>query len=396
MSTDIGHWSCYTTDPARSLELFERARKRCPVALSDEHEGFYLLLNYRDVRDAMLDHKTFSSEPQVLRPMLPRKPIPALDMDPPRHQSWRQIFDQALTPDATKALEPSVRADIHRHIDAFQARGQCDIVRELTQPIPASAICRLMGIDDEPLVARVRESALAMFAAQGDPIEFGRRQQQFAQITVTEVHKRRSRPREDFLTRLAGAVVEGLPLDDDDYVVLLAAFLGAGHHSTTAGMTTLIYHVFSNPEVRDALLRDRSLVPAAVEESLRLQPPFFGFFRRTTRSTRMAGIDIYAGTDVYLSWAAANRDPKYFADPLKFRLDRTRNDHLSFGVGVHVCPGADLARMELRVLLDALLDRLPDLKVETLRPEFQFGGGDYAFIAALRVSFEPRAGGQTA
>jgi cytochrome P450 len=386
MSDDIGHWSSYSSDPESSLDIFDRARKRCPVALSDEHEGFYLLLNHRDVKNAMMDHKTFSSEPQVLRPMLPRKPIPALEMDPPRHQSWRAIFDGAMSAKTTQALEPFVRADINRHIDSFVTKGYCDIVTALTQPVPAETICRLVGIDEQ-LVPQVRETALAMFAAQGDPIEFGRRQAAFAKIAVTEVHRRRARPCNDYLTQLAGVLVEGLPLDDDDYVVLLAAFLGAGHHSTTSAMTTLIYDVYSDADVLGALLKDRGKIPAAVEESLRLRPPFYGFFRRTTKSTRVAGTDIYAGTDVYLSWAAANRDPKCFADPLKFRIDRLQNEHVSFGVGVHACPGADLARMELRVLLEELLLRLPDMHVDPEPPPYQFGGGDYAFMPSLKVTF---------
>src|ERR1700685_1925404 len=110
MGGDIRHWSCYTTPPERSLELFEEGRGGCPH--SDEHSGFYLLLNYADVRSAMGDHRTFSSEPQVLRPMLPRNPIPALEMDPPRHSVWRAIFNRAITPKALQAIEPFVRDDI--------------------------------------------------------------------------------------------------------------------------------------------------------------------------------------------------------------------------------------------------------------------------------------------
>ena len=95
---ETGSWSCYTTSPQRSLEIFEKARAQCPVAHSREHNGFYLLLNYEDVKRAMADHKTFSSVPQVLRPMLPRKPIPALEMDPPQHGPWRSIFPGHFTP----------------------------------------------------------------------------------------------------------------------------------------------------------------------------------------------------------------------------------------------------------------------------------------------------------
>jgi cytochrome P450 len=134
---------------------------------------------------------------------------------------------------------------------------------------------------------------------------------------------------------------------------------------------------------------DPARIPAAVEEALRLRPPFFGFFRRTTEDTGVAGVDIPAGGDVYMSWAAANRDPKMFENPERFRLDRRRNRHLSFGFGVHTCPGAPLARMELRVLIEELFRRLPDLRVDVDELEYRFGGGDYSFPVALPVSFTP-------
>jgi cytochrome P450 len=384
--TETREWSCYTTTPARSLEIFEKARGQCPVAHSREHDGFYMLLNYDDVKRAMSDHGTFSSEPQVLRPMLPRNPIPALDMDPPRHNAWRAIFNRAITPKTPRLMEPFVRADINRHIDEFIERGQCDLVHDLAEPVPAETICRLVGIDEE-LVPKVQKLAVEMFAAMGDPEEFGRRQAAFGAVTVAEVHKRRAQPRDDYLSQLASVEIEGRPLDDDDYVVLLAAFLGAGHHSTTSAMSSLIYEVFSRPEMRDALKADPSRIPQAVEEALRLRPPFFGFYRRTTRETSVAGVDIPARTDVYMGWAAGNRDPKAFDAPQEYRLNRPQNRHLSFGWGIHTCPGAPLARMELRVLLEELLRRMPDLRVTIEKPEYKFGGGDYVYIESLPVTF---------
>jgi cytochrome P450 len=389
LDDDTRHWSCYTTSPERSLEIFEQARGRCPLAQSEEHDSFYMLLNYRDVRGAMADHRTYSSEPQVLRPMLPRKPIPALDMDPPRHGPWRAIFAGAITAKTPEAMQPFVREDIDRHIDEFIERGHCDIVAELAEPVPAETICRLVGVDDA-LVPQVRKAALAMFAAQGDPEEFARRQGAFAALTVGEVHARRSQPREDYLTHLSTLEVEGRALDDGDYVGLMAAFLGAGHHSTTSAMASLIYEVFSRPSLRDSLREDPAKIIIAVEEALRLHPPFFGFFRRTTRPVQVAGTDIPAHCDVYMGWAAANRDPSVFEQPVDFRLDRPHERHLTFGFGIHTCPGAGLARMELRVLLEQLLLRLPDLHIEEARPQYQFGGGDYAFLSRLKVGFTPR------
>ena len=271
---ETGPWSCYTTSPQRSLEIFEEARAKCPVAHSEEHNGFYMLLNYDDVKRAMTDHGTFSSVPQVLRPMLPRKPIPALEMDPPQHGHWRAIFNNAITPRTAGAMESFVRADVNSHIDQFIARGSCDLVHELAEPVPAETICRLVGIDDA-LVPKVREAALAMFAAQGNPEEFGRRQAAFAALTLPEVHARRINPRDDYLTRLATFDIEGRPLDDEDYVGLFAAFLGAGHHSTTSAMASLIYEVFTRPAVRDELKAEPKKILTAVEEVLRLRPPFW-------------------------------------------------------------------------------------------------------------------------
>jgi cytochrome P450 len=386
MTEDTSHWSCYTTTPARSLEMFEDARPRCPMARSGEHDGFFMLLNYVDVKNAMGDNQTFSSEPQVLRPMLPRKPIPALEMDPPRHGTWRALFSAAITAKTPREMEPFVRSDINSHIDAFIETGACDIVAELAEPVPAETICRLVGIDDA-LVPVVRRTAIEMFAAQGDPAEFGRKQAAFAAVTVPEIHDRRAHPREDYLTRLANAEVEGRRLDDNDFVVLLAAFLGAGHHSTTSAMASLINEVFSRPAVRDLLRSEPGKIPLAVEETLRLRPPFFGFFRRTTKAVSISGTDVPQGCDVYMGWAAANRDPTAFEVPAEFKIQRPQNRHLTFGYGIHSCPGAGLARMELRVLLEELLRRTPDLKVPTNAPAYHFGGGDYCCLPALEVTF---------
>ncbi len=381
-------WSCYTTSPRETLNTVEAARKKCPVAWSDEHDGFYMLLGYKDVRKAMSDYRTFSSEPQALRPMLPRKPIPALDMDPPRHAEWRKIFNAAVKPETPGLMEPFVRADIQRHIERFRALGKCDIVRELTEPVPAETICHLVGVDGDKVPA-IRKAAIAMFEAQGDPEEFGKRQDAFGKLTVTEVHERRARPRDDFLTSLADVEVEGRKLDDNDYVVLLAAFLGAGHHSTTSAMTSLIREVFSRPEVVDLLRREPDKIDIAIEEVLRLRPPFFGFFRRTTKPIEVAGVAMESGRDVYMGWAAANRDPDMFDCPAEFRMDRESYRHFSFGFGIHVCPGAPLARMELRVLLEELLATFPDLRVAEPVPEYKFGGGDYNSIPELYVTFSP-------
>ncbi|AUW58108.1 cytochrome P450 [Sphingobium sp. SCG-1] len=384
----FGDWSCYSATPAESLALFEAARG-CPVVHSEAHDGFTLLLDYKAVRKAMADHRRFSSEPQVLRPMLPRKPIPALEMDPPRHSAWRAIFSKALPPGTDARMEPFVRADIRRHLGRIGPTGACDIVKQICEPVPAETICHLVGVD-EAKVPAIRHAAIKMFAAQGDPELFGQQQAAFGALTIGEVHDRRAHPREDFLTSLVGLEVEGRALDDDDFVVLFAAFLGAGHHSTSSAMASLIWAVFSDATLRNRLRGDRSLIGQAVEETLRLYPPFYGFFRRTTCPIEVNGAEIPEGRDIYMGWAAANRDPEQFERPHVFDIGRASTRHMAFGFGIHSCPGAALARMELTVLLDELLDALPDLSLDGPAPAFAFGGGDYCYLPSLNVRFTPK------
>lgn len=389
LDEQLSQLSCYTTPPKRTLELLDAARTRCPVAHSDEYDGFYLLLEYEDVKGALANHRLYSSEPHVSRPLYSGKAKPALEMDPPRHKEWRALFSQALTPKNVGVLEPQVRADVNRHIDAFIDRGSAELVKELCEPVPAETIFHVVGLDEE-LVPLVREKQRAVRAALGNPAEHARRQREFAEVTLVEIEKRRQEPRDDYLTYLANVEVEGRRLDDDDYVGLLFGFLGAGHHSTTTAMAGLIYDVFSSERVRKALESNTDLVPTAVEESLRLHTPFYGFFRRTTDIAEVAGVEIPKEHDVYVSWAAANRDPEVFPGPSEFRLDRGRNRHLTFGFGIHSCAGAALARMELRVAIEELLRRIPDLRVDLSEPDYEFSGGDAVHMVELPVSFAPR------
>lgn len=384
-------YSCYTTTPEEAMELFEAARRGgCPVAHSDEFDGYFMLLDYEDVKAGTADTTRFSSTPQVLRPLVPKPPVPGLEMDPPQHKEWRRLFDQALTPSAVKGIEASVRADVDARIDKFIEQGRADLVAELADTIPADTICRLVGVKEENVV-EIREKAMAFMAAGADPDEFMRRLNVFAEVAIGEFHEREREPRDDYLTYITTVEVEGRELNDEDYLGMVTSFLGAGHHSTTAAMSSLIYEVFSHAEVRDRLLEEPKAIPTAVEETLRIHPPFWGFFRRATEDAEVAGVEIPAGSDVYLGWASANRDPERFPNPTEFRVDRRPNRHLTFGFGVHACPGSSLARMELRVVMEQLLKRLPDLEIAVEEPKYVFqSGGDYAHIIELPVTFKPR------
>ena len=218
---------------------------------------------------------------------------------------------------------------------------------------------------------------------------------EFAEFGLGEVMKRKADPHDDFLTALATAEVDGRPLTPPEIGSMMISLLVAGTGTTGSALSSLLYQVLSRPEVRRSITEDPELVNVAVEEALRMHPPVFGFFRRTTKPVQVNGTKIDEGEDVYMCWAAANRDPEVFENPLDFRLDRQVNRHMAFGFGVHACPGAQTGRLEMRIALSALLRRLPDIRLEdpASGPTFEFGGTETAGIVSMPVVFEPRASG---
>jgi cytochrome P450 len=384
MPAEVGRWSSYNASPAESLRIFEQARARCPVGHSDEFDGFYILLDYRNVRKALSDFRTFSSEPQVARPLLPRREFAALEMDPPRHAPWRALFSDAITSTTPEEVAPLVRSDVQRHLERIAPLGSCDIVRELCEKVPAETIFRIVGVDEDRM-PRIRDAAIELFASFDDAGKAAAKQAAFSELIAHEIEERRRRPRADYLTRLMQTHIEGRLMTDEDLHTLMAGFLGAGHHSTTSAMTSLIHEVFSRPDVVEQLRREPALIANAIEETLRLRPSFFGFYRRAKADCELGGVTIPSGSDVYCAWAAANRDPDMFEHPSQFRLDRQNVRHLTFGFGRHSCVGANLARMEMHVVIEEMMRKLPGLIVDGPEPAYKFGGGDFNYIPNLMV-----------
>jgi cytochrome P450 len=209
------------------------------------------------------------------------------------------------------------------------------------------------------------------------------------------VMARAENPKDDFLTELSRATLDGNPLGPLEIGQIMNSFLIAGHGTSVAAMASLLYEVLSRPEVVARLKANPDLIPSAVEETLRLHTPFFGLYKRATRDVELGGTDIPKDSYIQACWAAANRDPKVYDHPSEFDLDRKfgrKNRHLTFGFGIHACPGAPTARMELRVALEEILRRLPDIKlVDAAAVKYDFGGTETAAIPSLPATFTPSA-----
>ena len=369
------------------LDLYREAHtQRCPVMHSTAHGGFYMVNTYAEIREAATDWTTFSSANGVTLPRFPVRNV-AIEHDPPEHTYWRGVFKEILSVRATRLAEESVRRDAIAMIDAFAGRGDAELVADLARVVPGNTICRLLGITDPD---RVREGcrlgvdlAESIFDPVRGPAAFGA----FAQFMLAEIGARRESPRDDFLTRVATEEIDGHRLTDDEILGLGTGFFIAGHHTTTSGMSALFHRIATDAQLRDRLVADPSLITAAAEEAVRLESPLHGFFRTTTKDVEIAGTSIPAGSEVWLNYQAGNRDPLVFTDPEEFRIDRRPNPHLAYGHGIHTCIGAQLARLEIRVVTEELLARIPDLVSTGEAPEHRWGGFNIMSLDRVPVTF---------
>lgn len=373
---------------AEAHEAYQRLRETCPVGRSEHHGGFSVVTRYEDVRAVAAEHELFSSATGVRLPQPDEMRVPPLEMDPPEHTRWRRVFRDLFDAPARRRIEARVGVIADQLIDTFVDQGSCDLVADYAEPLPVLTIAELVGLDAERALL-MRDLVMDMFAKNGDEAAF-----QAAGVAVTtffldEVNDRRARPRDDYLTKLGRDDFGGARLTDQEIVSACISVLGGGHHSTVSSLSSLLFHVLSRDDVRARLTEERALVPAAIEETLRLDTALHSFRRRAQTPAAVGDTQLEAGEDVLISFAAANRDPEVFADPHSFDLDRRPNSHVAFGYGIHACVGAPVARIELRVALNRLLDRLPTIRLSVTQPHRVFVGGNLDIITELPAVFPP-------
>jgi cytochrome P450 len=379
-------FSTYETTPDVAFALFREAREAGrSVFLSEKLGGFYVFLDYADVKGAHSDPETYTSGPLVLRPLVERPRFPPIEYDPPEHTAWRKLFAEALNPQTPVLHEDEVRQDIATVLEELAAKHELDLQADFAEPIPLLGLCHAIGFDKDK-IADVRHHTVEMHASAGDPERGVAAFMAFAEFGAKEVYARLENPRDDFLTKLSTATIEGRPLTPPELGATMNSFLNAGHGTTVSGLTSLLWEVLRAPELRQRLIDDPGLIPAAVEESMRLHTPFFGLYRMTTKDVSHGGVDIPKGSSILMMWAAANRDPKVFPDPDTFDLDREvgRNRLMTFGFGIHACMGQPFARMEMQAALGGLLERFP--AIELIDPDsvkHEFAGSETALIKSL-------------
>ena len=358
--------------------VYGRLHNDAPVHLYEEFDPpFYTLSRYSDVESALRDTKTYSSHwgqgPNFTEPN-------GMLSNPPQHTFFRGLVQQAFTPKSINELAGRIRTLSDELIDKLGDRKAFDIHDDYAFPLPVIIIAEVLGASDED-ISNFKKWSDASVEAMGaqDPAPWVPLLDEMFGYLLSQVQKRRAmdNPPNDLTTRLVQVEQDGVGLKDDEILSVLRQLLVGGNETTTSLITNCVWRLLENPELWQRVVDDPSLVNAAIEESLRFDPPVLGLFRTTTRDVELHGKVIPENAKVMLHYAAANRDPEMYDDPDTFSLDRPAKRHLAFGLGVHFCLGAELARMEARTALATLVRRLPNLSLENrgerIKPFFLWG-----------------------
>ena len=360
-------------------ELFKELRSKCPVHWSDqvteypEEAGFWSLTTADDIHEVSHDWQTYSSAHGITaltNAIMPVELIQAMfiGMDPPKHDRLKMLFQRGFTPKRIAEHEDRIRQITVDVMDRLDGREACDLVTDVAQPVVSRVIHSFMGVppEDDEDWARLMNSVLGAGDPDVNPDVASVMQRDVPEIferVSRLIAERRENPTDDLTSILVHAEVDGQKLEEHEIVMGFFLLVAAGNDSTRATYASGMRALLENPEERQKLLDDPSLIPSAVEESLRMFPAFAHFRRTATRDVQLNGQTISEGDKVVLWYVSSNRDESRYEDPDRF--DVTRNpEHQAFGAGGrHFCLGTALARLELRILFEATLARFPEMEL---------------------------------
>lgn len=356
-----------------------------PVRL-DPNTGMWNVYRYSDAVRVLGDPATFASDivrvlpEHMLRARPPTVEGDLMRMDPPDHKKLRSLVGEFFTRQAIADLEPRIAAFTHELLDAIAGSDRMELVADLAYPLSVMVIAELLGLPTsshrlfKPWIDTMLQTptgfSVADPSAEQDRMSDStfEREQWFIDYLSVHVAERRRQPRNDVLTRLVEAEVDGRRLTDNQILGIANLLLIAGHLPSMLMLSSAVLCLDAYPEHLARARADRSLLPAVLEESLRFFSPAASMMRVTNTATELGGVHIPADQVVQVWLAVANRDPLRFPEPDVFDPTRDPNPHLGFGRGSHFCPGAPLARIEGRIALNILLDRCPHLRTDPAEP----------------------------
>ena len=399
---ELDKWETFIN--GQPFDLFKRLRKEAPIYWHEEsldfEPGFWALTKHEDIVRVSKDPLTFSSavgghlmsmgDPEVVDPTAVAAIVGnMIGMDPPDHQIYRKMVAPSFTPKAIKALEVDMRAKIRELLENVEDKGEFNFVTEISEQLPLWVLCEMMGIpESERPKIRDLVNNLTDASIQQDPnnsFQIWVNYMELFKMGRDMIEERRRNPTDDLMSVVANTKVEGgeLPPELLDGFFLLMVI--AGNETTRNTLTGGLMALTENPEEREKLLKDPSLISNATDEMLRWVTSVIYFRRTATKDTNIRGQDIKAGDKVVMWYGSANRDEDVFADGDLFKVDRVNaKKHLAFGAGEHLCLGNRLGHMQIRILFEELLSRYPN--IHSTSDPVRIPSNFLAGISELKVS----------
>jgi cytochrome P450 family 142 subfamily A polypeptide 1 len=377
----------YAGDP---FAAYEWLRREAPVYWDEKNE-IWGIARYADLVEISKHPETFCSG-QGFRPKV-APDASMISQDDPRHTKQRRLVYKGFTPKQVAALEGHVREVVTETLDAVAPLGRCDFTQDVAVPLPMILIAEMLGIrrEDRDLVQRWSDELIK--GADGPEHATDAVIEcfvEFCDYTIEIIADRRANPRDDLISILCHDEIDGVPLTEGEIISEALLILIGGNETTRNVISGAMEALIAHPDQRARLAADPSLLPVAVEEFVRWVTPIVNFRRTATRDVELRGQKISEGESVLLLYGSANRDEDVFDRPDLFDTARSPNPHVAFGFGTHFCLGANLARVELRVMFEEVLRRLPDMQLapggSVVRTPSAFIRG----IASMPVEFTPR------
>lgn len=399
---ELDKWETFIN--GQPFELFKRLREEAPIYWHEEsldyEPGFWALTKHEDIIKVSKDPMTFSSavgghlmtmgDPEVVDPSAVAAIIGnMIGMDPPDHQVYRKMVAPSFTPKAIRNLEEDMRKKIQELLENVEGKSEFNFVTEISEQLPLWVLCEMMGIpeSDRPKI-RDLVNNLTDASIQQDPnnaFQIWVNYMELFKMGRDMIEERRKKPTEDLMSVVANTQVEGAELPPELLDGFFLLMVIAGNETTRNTLTGGLMALTENPEEREKLLKDPSLIANATDEMLRWVTSVIYFRRTATQDTQIRGQDIKAGDKVVMWYGSGNRDEEVFPDGHLFRVDRENaRKHLAFGAGEHLCLGNRLGHMQIRILFEELLERYPN--IHSVSDPIRIPSNFLAGISELKVS----------